>query len=138
MKTESIIYRQDCRVSSEQLRLLFEDAWPEKGTDYDYSVVLSRSLGYICAYLKEALVGFVYIAWDGGRHAFLLDPTVRTDVQRQGIGTEMVRRAANLAKSKGAEWLHVDFEPHLDEFYRKCGFKNTYAGLIRLPDWPSY
>jgi hypothetical protein len=32
------------------------------------------------------------------------------------------------------EWLHVDFEPHLDEFYHKCGFKETRAGLIRLND----
>jgi GNAT superfamily N-acetyltransferase len=132
MNNRSIVYLNNCTVSFEQLKSLFADAWPEKGNDYDYSAVLSRSLGYVCAYLKEALVGFVYIAWDGGRHAFLLDPTVRTDVRRQGIGSELVRRAVDLARSKGAEWLHVDFEPHLEEFYHKCGFKDTRAGLIRL------
>ena len=137
MNTKSIVYRHDCAVSNEQLRSLFADAWPEKGSKCDYSVVLSRSLGYVCAFLKEALVGFVYVAWDGGVHAFLLDPTVRTGVQRQGIGSELVRRAADLARSKGAEWLHVDFEPHLEEFYRKCGFKETCAGLIRLNDRPT-
>lgn len=56
---------------------------------------------YVCAFLKEALVGFVYVAWDGGHHAFLLDTTVRTDLQRQGIGSELVRRAADLARLKG-------------------------------------
>jgi GNAT superfamily N-acetyltransferase len=134
MNTKSIVYRHDCAISSDQLRSLFADAWPDKDYNYDYSLVLSRSLGYVCAFLKGALVGFVYVAWDGGVHAFLLDPTVRTDVQRQGIGSELVRRAADLARLKGVEWLHVDFEPHLDEFYRRCGFKETCAGLIRLND----
>lgn len=134
MIANSIVYRHSCTISNEQLRSLFADAWPDKGSDCDYTEVLARSLGYVCAYLKEALVGFVYIAWDGGKHAFLLDPTVRTDVRRQGIGSELVRRAVDLARSKGAEWVHVDFEPRLDEFYRKCGFKATGAGLIRLND----
>ncbi len=127
-----VIYRNDCTVSGQQLRSLFADAWPEKGGNCDYSTILSGSLGHICAYLKEELVGFVYVAWEGGCHAFLLDPTVRTDVQRQGIGSELVRQATDLARSKGAEWLHVDFESYLEEFYRKCGFKKTRAGLIRL------
>ena len=134
MNAEIVVYRRDTTISNEQLRSLFADAWPEKRVDCDYSIVLARSLGYVCAYLEEALVGFVYVAWDGGVHAFLLDTTVRTDVQRQGIGSELVRRAADLARSKGVEWLHVDFEPHLDEFYHKCGFKETCAGLIHLND----
>ena len=83
-------------------------------------------------YVAEALVGFVNVAWDGGAHTFLLDPTVRSDLQRQGIGTELVRRAIDLARSRGAEWLHVDFEPRLAEFYKKCGFSTTKAGLMKL------
>jgi hypothetical protein len=30
------------------------------------------------------------------------------------------------------EWLHVDYEPHLDSFYRACGFQPTLAGLLEL------
>jgi len=33
----------------------------------------------------------------------------------------------------GATWLHVGYEPHLDDFYRRCGFIPTAAGLLRLP-----
>jgi hypothetical protein len=29
-------------------------------------------------------------------------------------------------------WVHVDYEPHLDEFYRGCGFRPTAAGVLRL------
>jgi GNAT superfamily N-acetyltransferase len=94
--------------------------------------VLKRSLAHVGAYDGDRLVGFVNVAWDGGVHAFLLDTTVHPDVQRQGIATSLVRRAAELAGERGAEWLHVDYEPHLESFYRGCGFRPTGAGLIAL------
>jgi GNAT superfamily N-acetyltransferase len=127
-----IEYRINSGVTNAELDAVFADAWPEKERGRDYTPVLSKSLGYVCAYLQDVLIGFVNVAWDGGDHAFLLDPTVRTDVQRQGIGSELVRLAADLARSAGAEWLHVDYEPHLGNFYRKCGFRSTDAGLINL------
>jgi len=47
----------------------------------------------------------------------------------------LVERCAQEAKRKGIEWLHVDFEPRLAEFYRRCGFTDTKAGLrnLKLP-----
>ncbi len=68
------------------------------------------------------------------RHAFLLDTKVRPDQQRRGIGTELVRLAIAHAKAAGCEWIAVDFEPHLDAFYREAGFVPTHAGLLRLRD----
>lgn len=81
----------------------------------------------------SALVGFVNVAWDGGDHAFLLDTTVRPDLRRAGIGTELARIAVRHAANAGCEWLEVDFEEHLAAFYLDaCGFRPTRAGLIRL------
>ncbi|CAM3356881.1 GNAT family N-acetyltransferase [Deinococcus saxicola] len=95
--------------------------------------VLERSLTWVTAFASETLVGFVNVAWDGGAHAFLLDTTVHPDWGRRGIGTELVRRAAQAAHEHGGlEWLHVDYEPHLIGFYEDCGFKPTSAGLLRL------
>jgi len=87
---------------------------------------------YICAYSDGELVGFVNVAWDGGVHAFVLDTAVRSDMRRQGIGRELVRRAAAAARAAGVQWLHVDYESRLEGFYRKCGFRPTAAGLINL------
>jgi len=28
--------------------------------------------------------------------------------------------------------MHVDYEPHLDNFYRGCGVRSTDAGLLHL------
>lgn len=95
--------------------------------------IRGRSLGWVTARDGSDLVGFANVAWDGGDHAFLLDPKVHPRVQRTGLGTRIVRRAVQEAADAGCEWIHVDFEPHLRGFYlRSCGFSPTDAGLIRL------
>jgi hypothetical protein len=44
-----------------------------------------------------------------------------------------VALAADGARAAGCEWLHVDFDEHLDSFYMgACGFSPTPAGLIQL------
>jgi ribosomal protein S18 acetylase RimI-like enzyme len=96
--------------------------------------VREHSLGWVTA--RDAaglLVGFVNVAWDGGDHAFLLDPKTRPRFQRRGIGTALVGHAVDRAREAGCEWLHVDFDDHLAAFYfDACGFRSTPAGLINL------
>lgn len=97
-----------------------------------FSAILSRSLAHVGAYEGDRLTGFVNVAWDGGVHAFILDVCVLPDRRRQGVGKSLVEEAANLGRQRGAHWLHVDFEPHLEGFYAACGFAPTKAGLIDL------
>ncbi|MBY5360663.1 GNAT family N-acetyltransferase [Rhizobium leguminosarum] len=123
--------RIDPFPSAAELNALFFAVWGSQQSR-DFTPILSRSLGHIGAYQDDRLVGFVNVAWDGGIHAFILDTSVHPDMRRQGIATRMVRQATNLARERGAEWLHVDFEPHLTGFYRACGFAPTEAGLIKL------
>ncbi|HET7717562.1 MAG TPA: GNAT family N-acetyltransferase [Bauldia sp.] len=108
-------------------------AWGTPWDDnYDLENVLSRSLVHLGAYRDGVLVGYVNVAWDGAMHAFLLDPMVHPDHRREGLGTRLVRRATDLARERGATFLHVDYEPHLTTFYERCGFRPTAAGLIQL------
>jgi len=95
-----------------------------------------HSLGWVTAREEDGtLVGFANVAWDGGDHAFLLDPKTRGDRQRTGVGTQVVALAAEQAKAAGCEWLHVDFDEELAPFYLDaCGFTPTPAGLIRLAE----
>ena len=101
--------------------------------------VRPHSLGWVAARTADGLLaGFVNVAWDGGDHAFLIDTKTRGEYQRLGIATEVVRLATEHAAAAGCEWLHVDFEPELAEFYfDACGFMPTDAGLIRLGPPPS-
>ena len=99
-----------------------------------WNQVRPHSLGWVTAReVDRELVGFANVAWDGGDHAFLLDPKTRADHQHRGIGSAVVALVARHAKAAGCEWLHVDFEPHLAPFYLEaCGFRSTDAGLIHL------
>jgi GNAT superfamily N-acetyltransferase len=113
-----------------ELRELWQAAWGASPAGFQQS--LKACLFHITARHKGRLVGFVKVAGDGASHAFLLDPTVHPQFRRQGLGKELVTRAASLAAERGAEWLHVDFEPALRPFYDACGFARTEAGLMRL------
>ena len=127
----AIDYRNDPFPAAEQLAALSASAWGSPA-ESEFSPKLALSLAHVGAYDGETLVGFVNVAWDGGGHAFILDTMVDRQWQRQGIATRLVQQATRLARERGAVWLHVDFEPHLTGFYRRCGFVPTEAGLIKL------
>lgn len=120
-------------VTNDQFNTLFASAWGDH-VPSDFQPLLRHSLLYVCAYQQQRLVGFVNMAWDGGVHAFLLNTTVHRDMQRQGIGIELVKTAVTAARQAGIEWVHVDYEPHLKGFYTKCGFRPTEAGLCNLKE----
>ena len=115
-------------VSRDSLNELFRVSWdpPAPGPPLDHS------LTWVTAHDGESLVGFVNLAWDGGAHAFLLDPTVDPVWRRKGIGTALVRKAVEEARRAGVHWIHVDYEPTLQGFYEGCGFRETRAGLMNL------
>ena len=116
-----------------EVERLHAEAFDHSISDYDWNAQLKRSLGWVTARSGSQLVGFVNVAWDGGVHAFILDTMVAINQRRRGMATELIDRARAKAREAGCEWLHVDFEDHLAEFYwEACGFRTTKAGLIDL------
>lgn len=118
-------------LSDVELNALFAASWPDH-EPRAFGQVLARSLAWCGAIERGSLVGFVNVAWDGGDHAFLLDPTVHPLHRRRGIGLALVRAATTAAAAGGVEWLHVDYDPELAPFYSAAGFRHTPAGLIQL------
>jgi len=118
-------------LTDDELNALFSSSW-DNHQPRAFRAELARSLTYLAAYQDAKLIGFVNVAWDGGSHAFLLDPTVLPPCRRQGIGSALVQAAAQAAASQGAEWLHVDYEPTLEPFYAWVGFRPSRAGILRL------
>lgn len=117
-----------------ELSLLHANSFGHPIRDEDWwRRVNTVSLGWVCLRFSGSLAGFVNVAWDGGAHAFLLDTMVATPWRRQGWARRLVEKAVAHARLSGCEWLHVDFEPHLRDFYLgACKFVSTEAGLIRL------
>lgn len=101
-------------------------------TDEELASIYGHSLCHAGAWLDGVFVGYVNAAWDGGVHAFLLDPTVHPEYRHRGIGTRLVRAMVDHLTGRGFDWLHVDYRAELDPFYKACGFQPTRAGLIRL------
>lgn len=128
---DAIEIRTDSFPSDLELNELFRAAW-ENHKPGRFQRTLRTCLVHLTVHADNRLVGFVKIASDGDTHAFLLDPTVHPDFRRDGLGTKLVKAAADAARERGATWLHVDFEPHLESFYRACGFTHTTAGLRKL------
>ncbi len=129
-----IEYRRNHAIDNDEYNALRLRAW---GRDdrFDWSPVLAHSLGWITAYADGRLIGFVNVAWDGGAHMFLLDTSVDPEHQRRGIGTELVRRAIEIGVEAGGDWMHVDSDEMLmRDFYGRCGFEPTPAGLVNLRD----
>ena len=97
------------------------------------SQLSQHSLGWVSARHSGKLVGFVNVAWDGGKHAFILDTMVAPACQRRGLARAMVQVATEKSRQAGCEWLHVDFEPQLRPFYYEaCGFRPADAGVLSL------
>jgi GNAT superfamily N-acetyltransferase len=123
------------RFASEEVEQLHAEAFGREA-DYAYDwvgQVERHSLGWACARQGPQLLGWVNVAWDGLTHAFLVDTIVSAEWRRDGIGTALVKVATEAARDAGCEWLHVDFEGHLEAFYfEACGFAPTNAGLIAL------
>lgn len=122
--------RLDPRPGEAAFSALWRPSWGSEGRPPDWAF----SLVHLGAYQGDLLVGYVNVATDGGVHAFLLDPTVHPDHRRRGLGRRLVTEAAKVSRERGAQWLHVDFEPQLQTFYEGCGFRPTLAGLIRLDE----
>jgi ribosomal protein S18 acetylase RimI-like enzyme len=110
-------------------RVFGDDEWDWRG------LVDRHSLGWVVARSGDQLAGFVNVIWDGFVHAWLQDTMVASDARGSGIGTELVRYAAESARASGCDWLHVDFDDDLGAFYfDSCGFTPTTGGLMRLQE----
>jgi GNAT superfamily N-acetyltransferase len=127
-----IDYRISPALGDTLLNRLYSSVWPDHH-EREFQRVLERSVTYVGAFDEDdVLVGFVYVAWDGGAHAFLLEPTVLPTYRNRGIGTALIGHAAREAAEAGAEWLHVDFVPDLERFYSANGFRPSKGGVRRL------
>jgi ribosomal protein S18 acetylase RimI-like enzyme len=90
----------------------------------------------LVAEVSGKVQGFVTGTWDGAR-AFLFKMSVHPDVQRQGIGTMLVREAARIFKGMGAVTMGLSAadgtggeQNNSILFWEKIGFEQIPARLM--------
>ncbi len=130
----TLTYEWRGNFQNEEVNQLHAECFDHRVLEDDWRRQVERhSLGWVTARDGEELVGFVNVPWDGAIHAFVLDTMVTPRLRRHGVGKKLVERAVGEARAAGCEWMHVDFDDHLREFYfDACGFTPTNAGLIAL------
>lgn len=134
---QTVIYEWRGDFNNREINLLHAEAFDTRvydDSDWDWSrLTADHSLGWVVAREGDKLVGFVNVLWDGLVHAWIQDVMVDATSRARGIGTSLVKAASEGAASAGCEWLHVDFDPDLADFYiEECGFTPTPAGLMAL------
>jgi ribosomal protein S18 acetylase RimI-like enzyme len=83
-------------VANAELNALHAEGFGHSLREEDWEDQLARhSLGWVVARNGDGLVGFVNVAWDGGTHAFLLDPVVAVGHRGRGLGKALVQAAAD-------------------------------------------
>jgi len=132
-----IEYRWRGDVANTELNRLHAEAFETRvydDSEWDWvSQLAGHSLGWVVARDGGSLVGFVNVLWDGLVHAWLQDTMVATSARHRGVGSALVETAVAEARAAGCEWLHVDFDEDLREFYvDACGFTPTGAALMQL------
>lgn len=128
---QTIEYRTDPMPPVSALHQLWLDAWPSP-VSHDFARLLEHSLVHVGAFDGEALVGFANVAHDGAAHAFLSEVCVAEAYRHRGIGSRLVELAIDQTRKTPVQWLRVDYEANLANFYAKAGFVPTAAGLIKL------
>jgi GNAT superfamily N-acetyltransferase len=126
-------------VSSTEVNVLHAEAFSSSRVftdeEWDWRALLERhSLGWVTARdASGVLVGFANVLWDGLVHAWVQDVMVAATARRRGIATRVVAEVRAGATRAGCEYLHVDFDDDLRDFYwGACGFTPTNAGLLEL------
>lgn len=117
-------------VAPEHLHRLFRQApWAKDRTLEDAKVMLRHTDLAICAWDGDHLVGFGRVLTDFVYRATIWDVIVDKGYQKQGIGTEIVRRILNHPRLKQVElfWLCT----RRPGFYEKLGFSaKEQTGMV--------
>jgi ribosomal protein S18 acetylase RimI-like enzyme len=125
----AITISQDSEISDTEIEEL-RSAVGWDNTTGPFSVVKERLFTYFTARKDGRLVGFLDVLSDGIADAYIQDLAVRPDCQKQGIATELMKRAIRFLQSKNIKCIQVTFLPSHEEFFKKFGFYIFRAGII--------
>lgn len=87
----------------------------------------------LCAFDGEQLVGYAAVVSNGVTDAYIQDVMVHPDWQRQGVGTQLMKRVLARLEQEGVYMVSVVYgEAALAPFYEKFGFCTMLCGQREL------
>ncbi|HHT21383.1 MAG TPA: GNAT family N-acetyltransferase [Tissierellia bacterium] len=118
-----ITYHSNYPVDVLDLTTLYNSVLWTAYTDYPDKMaqLLPGSLWYLAALDDEKLVGMLRVVGDDCSIVYIQDICVDPAYQRQGIGTELVRRALDRYSHIRQTVLVTDNDPATKAFYQSVG-----------------
>lgn len=121
---------RNARLSGRQIEdLRIAVGWDRMEGYYDR--ILANSYAYFSIRGQDdRLIAFLNVISDGIADALLVDVIVHPDCQGKGVGQALVTQAIEELRRDGIRAIQVIFAPHLEPFYRQCGFHIMQSGVI--------
>jgi ribosomal protein S18 acetylase RimI-like enzyme len=124
-----IIIAQDSDITDMEIENLRTSVGWDNNTG-SFSILKPRLFTYFTARKNDRLIGFIDVLSDGIADSYLQDLMVHPEHQKNGIGSELMRRAITFLQGKNIKCIQVTFNPEHEPFYRKFGFYIFRAGII--------
>ena len=119
-------------ITADQLKGFFA-GWPSPPSPETHLALLRGSSRVVLARTSEGrVVGFVTAISDGVMNAHIPLLEVLPEFQRQGIGTELMRKVLEILG--GLYAVDTTCDPELVPFYRRLGLGEATAMIARRPD----
>jgi GNAT superfamily N-acetyltransferase len=119
-----IVISADDRPAREELIELYDAVgWTTYTIDPDLLVAaLAGSTRVVTARYGEDLLGLARVISDGATIAYLQDVLVRPELQREGVGRQLVQAALEPFERVRQKVLLTDDEPRQRAFYESLGY----------------
>ncbi len=120
---EIVISADDLPDRAELVQLYDAVGWTSYTTDPDVLVAaVEGSTRVVTARYEEELLGLARVLSDGASIAYLQDVLVRPELQREGVGRQLVQTALQPFEHVRQKVLLTDDEPRQRAFYESLGY----------------
>lgn len=121
-------------ISPEELCSLYESVgWSIKAQPELCRQALANTSEVFSAYSDNVVVGMVRVATDRTFFAYIIDMVVRPDMQREGVGGELVTTVLSKCREWGFEAnfgeLNLFAAQNADKFFKLYDFQLTGNGM---------
>jgi ribosomal protein S18 acetylase RimI-like enzyme len=128
--SEFKITKNDKVSKTEMDKLRKSVNWSPRSNEVGKALKYSHS--YYSIRKNGELVGFVRVISDKSIHANIVDLTIRKDCQGRGLGKKLMKRVVSDLKKENFAYIDLSFNPGLEGFYKKSGFRIIKAGIIEV------
>ncbi len=89
-----------------------------------------NSFSYYSMWNGRELIGSVRVISDRSLHAYIVDLIIHSRYQNRGLGRLLLKKVVSDLRREKFAYITLTFDPGLEDFYKKCGFKIVGGGVI--------